>query len=651
MTNNQISLRISGTKERKAGFAPLVMSGVLPQAEEIGLDRALTGCNGLGFVIKHTPGYSFYMAIDGKVRSFDAAAPGVLTIAFTIPAGMKLAENKTPYDLLSELHGLFVNEYMTETGDGRHAFQDALVDSEPFKAILNRYSLEKNDSPTITMNPAGPTGKLNVPQSKMQDFFKDSFYPEFKNFKDIEVGDGLPSSTSLSDIKIPRPILYKIYVNGAPNGEIDSTRLNEPILAKANANSRYCYAACKFTLKELLDSGGILVQDGTSIRLDKATERILCELKKIPITYKVSIRFGNGTHEQRVLIKNWLESGKIMLKLRERGAKVPGSTYRNLSNEAVEKGFLDLSYDDLISGSFEITPKEYGDYDISTKRSEIDTHSHETTLDINLKKIERVVSKPETVSRSAKGGETVVKPGTYDSTKLSTATAPNDEHQKNLNGEESEKKNDQKKMALIFGILLGLIVGFGIGFCVDRFLCSHTPSPAQEEAIRQQYRDKFGKEVEDSLRVVIKNEMEGNMTDSTTDTQPKTNEGVSSTNPVTATPSPEATGTTTQGGTGSSAATQENLNALKKKAVEYFNSGNLKQFKKLCNGNDALKQYSAAGVEILQILFTTDNKRKIQALKDNGFLDNSGGRAKGSQVNDLSELNGLRDRVKSAVDI
>lgn len=645
MNNNQISLRISGTKERKAGFAPLVMSGVLPQAEETSLDRALTGCNGLGYIIKHTPKYSFYMAIDGKVRSFDAAAPGVLTIAFTIPAGMKLADDKTPYDLLTELHSLFVNEYMTETGDGRHAFQNAMVDAEPFKAVLNRYSLEKNDSPTITMNPAGPTGKLDVPQSKMQDFFKDSFYPEFKNFKDIEVGDGLPSSTSLNDIKIPRPIIYKIYVNGAPNGEIESTQLYEPILANAKANSRYCYAAFKFTLKELLDNGGLLVQDGTSVMLDKANERILCELKKIPITYKVNVRFGNGTFEQRTLIKNWLDGGKIKLIMSERGTQVNGRQI-DLS-ESAGKGYLELYYDELNSGLFDITPKEYDDYNISVKIGDINTVTHESTLSISLRKIERKITQPEKVIRISQSAETIAKPSPYDSNKLKDAQSGDDDNLKLISNSE-EKKNDPK-MALIFGILLGLIIGFGIGFCVDRYLISHEPTKEQEEMIRQQYREKFGKEIEDSLRIVIKKELESDEPN-ITDAQSLPGDTSSSSGPTAGTVSPAATGTPPKSGTGSSTATQENINTLKNKAVEYFNNGKLPEFKKLCEGNNYLKQYSAPGVEILKILFK-ENKRTISALQAENFLDQKGNRGEASKIKDLSELNSLRDRVKSAVDI
>ena len=171
MTSNQIALRISGTKERKAGFVPLVGAGVLPSAEEVGLDRAMTGCKGLGFVIKHTPNYSFYMAIDGNVRSFDASANGVLTIAIVIPKGLKIGDDKTPYNLLIEVYNYFVNDYMTESSDGRHVFQKVTPDTEPFKDILSRYPLEVSTLSRISMNPIGITGKLNVPTEKMQEFF------------------------------------------------------------------------------------------------------------------------------------------------------------------------------------------------------------------------------------------------------------------------------------------------------------------------------------------------------------------------------------------------------------------------------------------------------------------------------------------------
>lgn len=637
MINNQISLRISGTKERKAGFAPLVMSGVLPQAEEIGLDRALTGCNGLGFVIKHTPGYSFYMAIDGKVRSFDAAAPGVLTIAFTIPAGMKFADEKTPYDLLSELHGLFVNEYMTESGDGRHVFQDTTVDAEPFKAILNRYSLEKNELPTITMNPAGPTGKLGVPNDKMQDFFKDSFYPEFKNFKDIEVGDGLPSSTSLSDIKIPRPIIYKVFVNGNFDREIDSTQLNDHILAQAKANSRYCFVAYKFTLKELIERGGVLVEDGTSVRLDRVNQRILCELKKIPIIYKVSVRFGNGTYEQRAQLISWLESGKISLIMAERGTQVNGRTI-NLSKEVV-KGHLDLYYDDL-SAYFYISPKEYDDYEISVKRGLTDTESHESSLDITLKRIERkVVVAPEKVTGITKPSDTVTATYPYDQKKLNTGKAGVEDKPKEIS---TQDKKIDTKMPLIFGLLLGLIIGFGIGFCIDRYLVPHMPSPAQEEAIRQQYREKFGEKVTDSIRSELRKNYfknSGKETDSTdnplpplTDTEKKKEE-----------PNPG----------NPSSPPKDNLNALKAQAVNYFNRNKQESFIKECDKDPKLAQFKEEGQQIFNILYPNSlNLKEKTNLARQGYLrkDSKGDFVRGDKVKikKLEDLQSLKQQIEAA---
>ena len=114
MANNRnIALRISGTKQRQAGFAPLVSAGVLAGNEGENMDRVLLVPETPAFLVKHAEDYILYLLIDRRVKSFDADAPGVLSIALTIGSAVQLADGKSPYTLLMEVYDTFRTLYMT----------------------------------------------------------------------------------------------------------------------------------------------------------------------------------------------------------------------------------------------------------------------------------------------------------------------------------------------------------------------------------------------------------------------------------------------------------------------------------------------------------------------------------------------------------
>ena len=73
---SQIALRIAGTKQRQAGFAPLVTVGVLAGGEGNNMDQVPLVNDKPGYIIKHTEEYILYLLIDRRVKSFDADAPG-----------------------------------------------------------------------------------------------------------------------------------------------------------------------------------------------------------------------------------------------------------------------------------------------------------------------------------------------------------------------------------------------------------------------------------------------------------------------------------------------------------------------------------------------------------------------------------------------
>ena len=206
MATPKIGLRISGTKQRRGGFQPLVAVGVLAGDVANKMDRVPLVAEKPAYVVRHAPDYALYMLIDRRVKSFDADASGVLTIALTIPSDSQLADKKSPYTLLQEIYNTFLSNYMTRLSDGRDSFLDKDAETEIFRQIVERYPLERRRRALVPMAPKCSTGTLRVPKDRLEDFFRDTNYREFMKFCDIEVGTECACSPGLENLEISKSV-------------------------------------------------------------------------------------------------------------------------------------------------------------------------------------------------------------------------------------------------------------------------------------------------------------------------------------------------------------------------------------------------------------------------------------------------------------
>ncbi len=316
---SQIALRIAGTKERKAGFAALVIVGVLDGGEGENMDRVTLISEKPSFVIKQTPEYVLYQLIDRKVTSYDVDTPGILSIAVTIPAKKRLA-TKSPYSLLMEVYNTFRSTYMKETLDGKDSFVNVDVKKDLFDDIVKRYNDDLTDGRTayVSMNPQGLTGIICVPADKLDDFFRDTQYPEFRKYKDIEIGTSCQSQATpeLAGLEIPRPVNYEVWVNGK-SVSFSLSKEKDGYTASVPATSTHEYESVSFTLGELLGAkdGQLQKGDGSVISLDAAHERIDCQLKKKEIKYLVRLGWVNLSETARTEILALLKEKKVGIKL------------------------------------------------------------------------------------------------------------------------------------------------------------------------------------------------------------------------------------------------------------------------------------------------------------------------------------------------
>ena len=312
MTTPKIGLRISGTKQHMGGFRPLVTVGVLPGGEGYQMDRVPSVTEKPVYVLKHASDYALYMLIDRRVKSFDADAPGVLTIALTIPGDSQLADKKSPFTLLQEIYDTFKSNYMTQLPDGRDSFVDKEVESGIFRQIIDRYSLEARPWPLVPMTQHCPTGILRVPKDKLEGFFRDTNYDEFKKFCDIEVGTECVCSPGLDKLEIPKLPFYELWFNGKRTGRFFRQKLGEDTLKiERKGNQPIC-----ITLKELMEAPNLRLRvGGITIQLDTTRDRILFWTRQPDVHTRLAFKWNSDDENAKSEAISMIRNGRLKIKL------------------------------------------------------------------------------------------------------------------------------------------------------------------------------------------------------------------------------------------------------------------------------------------------------------------------------------------------
>lgn len=317
MADSNIGLRISGTKQRQAGFVPLVSCGILAGNAGENMDRVTMVAEKPVYIIRHAPEYILYQLIDRQVKSFDADASGVLSIALTIPSNMQLANQQSPYRLLRDIYEKFQETCMERLSDGRDSFKNMDNDSDIFREIVARYSLEERKTGYVVMNPQGLTGITCVSPNDLDVFFKNTQYEEFRPFKDIEIGINCQGQVSagLDQLQIPLPLTsYEVWVNDRPTGQIMQS-YSDRCIARDAGSGFYSYESVEFTLGELWDSNGELERNGARIHLNSKNNRIYCNLKKVEVSYQLKFEWSDKTEHGKNEILSLIKKGEIKVLL------------------------------------------------------------------------------------------------------------------------------------------------------------------------------------------------------------------------------------------------------------------------------------------------------------------------------------------------
>lgn len=300
-----ISVIISGNKEGNAGFMPLVIVGN-PQFS----NGDYSYRNGFEnskyyYEIENTNNYILYtfIANPNSVASYGASRNGRLRIGVSIPRGYRIAGDISPYEVLNRIKDNFFGLNMTSSGMNTvYNFKKELDSNEPYDAICTEYQLEKDNGRYVVM--AGNesacvlTGKELISQ-----FFKDTQYTEFANYKSIIVAEaGTPLDINILKIDIPRKDSYKIYVNGFFNKQI-ITSVDEDVLVKC--------IPCKYEYVEPLYISLSKIRKGEcqGVTIDEVQETVKCTITPHNKIFERNIIFV--TDEDSSIIDSELDSFRL----------------------------------------------------------------------------------------------------------------------------------------------------------------------------------------------------------------------------------------------------------------------------------------------------------------------------------------------------
>lgn len=386
-----IALYIGGTRKTgSSGFGFIMGVGVLAGNEHEGdmmdispTSRATTPENPV-FTIKNSNEYVFYKIWDSSISPSDAtlgSRGGRLAIGVTIPSQARLSGNKSPYRLLMDIYEKFLEigteEIEIETEEKKvkmRKFRDVDLDKAEFVKIIESYPLEEANIKPAVMK-GDTVGEIQMSPEKMEDFFRDTQYPEFAHYKAIEVTT--KGKNMFPNLEIPRPVSYEVFVDGEPTNNFLKDR-NDRYNARKNATEDYKYDSLSFSLGELLDSedGTRKNQSGTVVvMLDKNNRRIDCTMKPKPILYKIRVGYSDHSDDEaKKATQKYLKDSSLRIRLDGKDL--------NFGDVALKPSDAKLAVKDK---RFDVYPKEWNGY-VFSLTARLDELNEEVVITLKANK-------------------------------------------------------------------------------------------------------------------------------------------------------------------------------------------------------------------------------------------------------------------------
>lgn len=307
--NQYISVKVCGNPDSNSGFVPILLFNSPSFAVEDQFYVGFDNCSYF-YTIKTTKSQTIFKLVKNNVRSYGAARAGSLVIAFSIPKNYKLDGGYSPYDVLGKLKSEFLKMCMTCKDSIRETYEynSGRIDQHVLDEVSSEFTISPCPCPNREMNPNSPIGYLVRTDSEIEKLFHDINYPEFDNFSEVIVAESVnqTSYTPITNIQIPRPKSYSVFVDGRLHGSY--TNPNESIIVPSTEPSEfYENKKVSFTIQNLLDKDLI---SASGIEFDEGAEMIKVSTKgwAIPKRRKIELHIVPKDYENYILTHSHLIS-------------------------------------------------------------------------------------------------------------------------------------------------------------------------------------------------------------------------------------------------------------------------------------------------------------------------------------------------------
>lgn len=311
MGNNiEISVKVKGRPVSNAGYQSIYIYNNpqfdIQDSEYVGFD---VDENSYFYSIRREDKYTIYKIIRNRVQSCDGNRLSTFKIAFSIPKGYKL-DGCTPYDVLKDLKDEFIKKCLrcVDSTQDVYRYVSDDIGINILDDVSKKYALFPVSYPYRIMKPGGPIGYIIKNDCEIERFFHDVNYPEFEDYSEVLIAEhvGQTSYSQISNIQIPRPKNYELWVDGVKKGNY--TNLNDPIPVTSKKISDYYDNVTKsFTVQNLKD-----LKDGDfieGVELQEDYERIIVSTANwaTPKRRNIKLRIVPAEYEKEIFAHpNWV---------------------------------------------------------------------------------------------------------------------------------------------------------------------------------------------------------------------------------------------------------------------------------------------------------------------------------------------------------
>lgn len=290
----KLPLLISGNKESNSGYQPIVILNNYPGDLRDRVYEGVKDNNSFFYTVQILKSYTTITLVKNHVTSFQANRMGSLSVSVAIPKGCAVSES--PARILREVLEAYCSHYMTASGiNDAYQFKMDKEDDNVFKAIIDKYDVLEHRLPHRPMQGNG-CAYIQTSKEKIDALLADVQYPEFSVFSELIIAEnvGPTNYTSLSNIQIPRPRTFRLFVD---NQQKDVVAIDTPIQIKPNISNPECYEGnpYSFSVKELMQ-GKVLPLVGVDLeaetvhcKSDIKPRHVHCRLDIEPVQYEKQI--------------------------------------------------------------------------------------------------------------------------------------------------------------------------------------------------------------------------------------------------------------------------------------------------------------------------------------------------------------------------